>query len=314
MLFGGVDEAGYGPLLGPLSIAAVSAEADDEAALKQGFRRARTGAKDSKQVHVSGDITAIESVALPAITWLTGHAPGNMRECLALLGEDESVRTDVPWMAGTAGVVLPIGSEPLKTWKIPGVTPRALRGSLIQPRAYNASRRLGVNKADIELQAVGGLLTMISATDEHGMIVVDRLGGRRYYRDFLQSLWPDTMVLVEVESPGISGYRIVAPLAEQSVSFRVDGESHSPLTAVASCIAKYVRELHMMLLNRHWCAVRAALKPTAGYAKDAVRWLDDLGVAVVDPIRDELVRGVATEIIDVGETAIGDAAAPTLPA
>ena len=61
MLFAGVDEAGYGPLLGPLSIAVVSAEADDEGALKKGFRRARTGAKDSKQVHVSGDISALRS-------------------------------------------------------------------------------------------------------------------------------------------------------------------------------------------------------------------------------------------------------------
>jgi ribonuclease HII len=289
MRFGGIDEAGYGPLLGPLSICGVAAEAEDLAALKLGFRKARTGAKDSKQVHVSGDIGAIEAVALPAIAWLSGRMPGTALECFELLGETAASHHGIPWLVEAAGLRLPVAAPRLKQWKLPGVEPRSLAGRIVQPREFNADTRAGTNRADIELASVGALLRAIVAPDSAAEVVVDRLGGRRYYHGFLQSLWPEAMVLIEEEAPLASAYRVVAPRAEQSVSFRVDGESRSPMTAVASCIAKYARELHMLLINRYWGALRPEVKPTAGYTKDAWRWLAEIGTAV-EPVRDLLVR------------------------
>lgn len=290
MRFGGIDEAGYGPLIGPLSIIGVAADAEDAAALKQGFARAKTGAKDSKQVHTPGDIAGIESVALPAIAWLTGAVPTNALALFDLLGETMTERAGVPWLMEAAGVSLPVAGGAVRSWNVPGVTPRLLRGALVQPREYNARIRGGLNKADLELAAVGTLLKAIRDPAQGGAIVVDRLGGRRYYREFLQGLWSDAMVMVDRELPLASAYRVVGDRAEQVVSFEVDGESQSRLTAVASCIAKYARELHMLLLNRWWCARQPGLKPTAGYARDARRWLADVGDAAVDPHRDGLVR------------------------
>ncbi|MBA2479447.1 MAG: hypothetical protein H0V44_02200 [Planctomycetes bacterium] len=309
MLFGGIDEAGYGPLLGPLSIAAVSAACADEKSLKAGFRRARTGAKDSKQVHTSGDIAAIEAVALPAITWLTGNQPATASECFAAMGESIEVRDGIPWMDSAAHVALPVAAVRLKRWDIPGVEPRGLHGRLIQPREYNAAGRSGMNKADLELAAVGSLLSAIHRDDQHAQTIVDRLGGRRYYGDFLQTLWPRSMVLIETEAPGISSYRALGASAEHAVHFCVDGESVSPLTAVASCIAKYVRELHMLLLNRFWSGRFPHLRPSAGYGRDARRWLDDLG-AIAE--RDDLVRVGRTETDDVSAHAIADGIAAEL--
>jgi ribonuclease HII len=313
MLFGGIDEAGYGPLLGPLSICGVAAEAENLQALKLGFRKARTGAKDSKQVHVPGDIGAIESVALPAITWLSGRMPGTALECFSLLDETAAAHQGIPWLMEAAGLRLPVAAPKLKQWKIAGVEPRTLAGGVIQPREFNADTRAGTNRAEIELATVGTLLRTLVRPELAGEVVVDRLGGRRYYHGFLQSLWSDAMVLIEQEAALASVYRVIGQSAEQSVSFRVDGESASPMTAVASCIAKYVRELHMLLINRYWCALRPDLKPTAGYTKDAWRWLADVGEAVA-PVRDLLVRNrvESTEDDDEDEPAAAAAETPGL--
>jgi hypothetical protein len=190
---------------------------------------------------------------------------------------------------------LPVAAGRLKEWRVPGVEPRLLRGRLIQPREYNAALREGLNKAELELEAVGALLREVRRPELPGAIVVDRLGGRRYYHAFLQELWSDALVLIDTEMPYVSIYRAIGASAEQSIGFCVDGESRSPLTAVASCVAKYARELHMLLLNRWWSGRHPALRPTAGYTRDARRWMADLGDAALGAFRDALVRNGPAE-------------------
>jgi hypothetical protein len=53
--------------------------------------------------------------------------------------------------------------------------------------------------------------------------------------------------------------------------------------ALASMIAKYVRELHMARLNRFFTGHMPELKPTAGYFTDARRYLREIA-----PVIDEL--------------------------
>jgi hypothetical protein len=55
-------------------------------------------------------------------------------------------------------------------------------------------------------------------------------------------------------------------------------------------IAKLVRELSMARFNRYWCARRAELKPTAGYAQDARRWLHDMQDVLHPDERAAMVR------------------------
>ena len=54
--------------------------------------------------------------------------------------------------------------------------------------------------------------------------------------------------------------------------------------------AKYLRELHMVLLNRWWARHIPELKPTAGYPQDARRFISE-----VEQIRDEL--GIGKDIL-----------------
>ncbi len=274
----GIDEAGYGPLLGPLAVVATAVETDDWPALSAAL--AARGVKDSKTVHKSGSLLPLARVVVPGVQWLTGFPVETAADLFAVLGEAPAVRAELPWLAGAEALRLP----DLPAWEGLPATPRGCAGHLVQPRTYNAERRAGVNKADLEWRRVGDLLVRVDGRPQD--TVVDRLGGRRYYADLLKARFPGQRVEILGEENHLSRYDV----AGHTVAFAVGGESVSPLTALASCIAKYARELQMDLLNRHWCGKLPWLKPTAGYPQDARRWLYQVGDGLAGGWRDDLVR------------------------
>lgn len=290
MRYAGIDEAGYGPTLGPLAIGSAVVEGDSTVDLARAF--AETGVRDSKELHNPKNLAPLESVALPAIAWLTGFMPDTAADVFAVLGEDPSIRHGIPWMESAAQLRLPVAAATLTPWIIPDLVPRGLSGALIQPRAYNAFLRARTgNKADLEWHRIGGLISQVHRAGEPQQTVVDRLGGRKFYRDVLQGCFPETLVLVVDESPTASRYLVPHTLhAGHVIGFHVGGEGISPLTAIASCVAKYARELHMMLLNQYWSGRMPWLKPTAGYPEDAKRWLHQVGEGYVGAWIDDLVR------------------------
>ncbi len=134
-------------------------------------------------------------------------------------------------------------------------------------------------------------------------IVCDRQGGRSQYAHYLHSCFPGAAITVVEESDMRSRYVVEDASGSlgdgtprrAGVSFLVEGEqAHLPV-ALASMIAKLVRELCMDRFNRTWGArakVRAdlELKPTAGYALDAQRWLRDMEDVLSGAERNALVR------------------------
>jgi ribonuclease HII len=269
----GIDEAGYGPTLGPLSVVLAACDGDADAALRA------LGVADSKRVHDTGDLGALERIALPGARWLTGRALTTAGELFACLGEASADRAAVPWMAAAEALALPV-RDGGAAWMLPAA-PERLDGRLLHPRHLNAARRAGINRAAAELDAVRALLGALDPALA-ASVTCDRLGGRKFYGDLLQRAWPGRAIDTIEETPAACRYRCGAI----TVSFVVGGESASALTALASCIAKYARELHMLLLNRYF----AGLKPTAGYPQDAKRWLAELPADALARWRGELVR------------------------
>jgi ribonuclease HII len=106
------------------------------------------------------------------------------------------------------------------------------------------------------------------------------------YGDLLAQAWPQDAIATVEETAPACRYRCGAT----QVAFLVGGESASALVALASCIAKYAREVHMHLLNQYWTGQYRWLAPTAGYPQDATRWLHQLGAGTVDAWREDLVR------------------------
>jgi hypothetical protein len=60
--------------------------------------------------------------------------------------------------------------------------------------------------------------------------------------------------------------------------------------ALASIFSKYIRELFMRLENQYWLHFIPGLKPTAGYYKDAQRFLSQIAhVKQREAIHDDIL-------------------------
>ncbi len=96
---------------------------------------------------------------------------------------------------------------------------------------------------------------------------LDKHGGRNRYGDLLQEQFPEHLVTPLIESRPESRYR----WGPHSFCFRSKGEAEAPV-ALASMIAKLLRELSMKAFNAYWQSHLPDLKPTAGYPVDAKRF------------------------------------------
>jgi len=171
-----------------------------------------------------------------------------------------------------------------------GVRPAALSCSIMSERDFSAEiERLG-SKSAAAFSLVAAMLRRVweqaDASDGEGggpRVVVDRQGGRIAYAHPLARALPGTSIRVMEETPLQSRYEVVeegregrAVQRRMTVIFRVEAESaHFPV-ALASMTAKMVRELLMRRFNGYWCSRVKGLRPTAGYAQDAGRWLRDV--------------------------------------
>ena len=93
-----------------------------------------------------------------------------------------------------------------------------------------------------------------------------------------------------VETETISTYAITDGSRTITVSFEVDADRRHLPVALASCGAKYLRELLMARLNAFFARRKPDLKPTAGYHDDAWRWLDDAAEVLSAEEKSALVR------------------------
>jgi len=290
----GIDEAGLGPMLGPLSVIRVAASTENYEQLTKAFAEANTGVGDSKKVHVTGDMVPIEMVGLAGINWLAGgKAPTNASDFFLSLGEKPEDRAPYPWMSGAEDLKLPFAATEVPRWNFHGVEPLGYSGIIVHPPALNSARNNGINKASLELDYIGDLLKNLPKGFDEYEIFVDRLGGRKYYAESLQKFWPNGEITVVEEVPKISSYTVATPDFKLNIKFMVSGEDKTAIVAVASCIAKYVRELHMHLFNKYWSGKYPRVRPTDGYYRDGKRWINSMRKAdrfAIPPIAEQLIR------------------------
>ncbi len=309
-LWAGIDEAGYGPRLGPLVVAGsafLTRQTPREGLLWELLRDAvsrdargsdgRLVVNDSKQVYTpSQGLRRLEEGVLAFLTVCAGRPVGTVADMLALLegGRPPRRETPEPWFADAPGLALPVESNPSAVaskaqalagaCRAAGVRMLAARAAVVFTPEYNRTVAATHNKALLLFQKCGLLLQELwrhaGPGDSH--VLVDRHGGRSHYRDLLRDAFPDCACDILGEDDAGSRYRIGDAQRALHVSFREGGDGLALPTALGSMIAKYVREVHMHAFNAYWCARVEGLKPTAGYAADANRFLEDIREAIVE--------------------------------
>ena len=310
MLLLGIDEAGYGPLLGPLCHGLCvlrvpeGGPADrppdlwERLAPAVSRHPAPAGAfavDDSKLIHAGlGKLARLgHSVAafLQCVA-ATADASGNGQAGMLrrLLAPEDLLRMETDAWGRLAERLTGEVEEDL-SWSGPG--PAALQGLRLRLKqtgtevlCYGAralaagdfNARLGVlgNKAEVNWERAAALLRQGAALARPGErlhAVIDRQGGRKFYGPKLMELFGGAWVYTEAERPERSAYRLEFDAREVRVEFREKAESHALPVALASLAAKLARELVLARLNAYFRALDATLAPTAGYYTDAQRFL-----------------------------------------
>jgi ribonuclease HII len=116
--------------------------------------------------------------------------------------------------------------------------------------------------------------------DESVTFVIDKQGGRNYYAAMIQTAFQDGWVVPLRESADVSEYRINGLGREVRLVFRPRADAGSLPVALASMLAKYLREVLMRQFNRFWQAHVPGLAPTAGYPGDARRYYEAIRPAM----------------------------------
>ena len=298
----GIDEAGYGPNLGPLVIGSSVWQLDDRHddlagvelydllsdAIARKPSRKHLAIADSKVVYGKReDLSLLEEAVLATGDHLA-HVHPIWHGCCEPDLSDTAAADLAPWYQGwkhTNPLHACTENVAERTTQFTaactscGVSLAQVRSVFLTEKNYNERlARIG-NKSTVLSHASLGLVRRLldeipTTTLQAVRIVCDKHGGRDYYAGLLQHFFPETWWQIQEESRSVSRYTgEVGPL-EVSIEFRSKGEGFLP-TALASIYAKFHREVAMRAINAYWAQRVPGIAPTAGYPVDAARFASE---------------------------------------
>lgn len=313
MLLIGIDEAGYGPRIGPLCHGFCAIRCPKPAdgsipdlwrSLKPSVMRhpARRGAitvDDSKKVYQSGVGLELLRKSVSAFLDCCPAASTDSELYQRLLPEADrfSIEEDQwgrpPVMVESIEVPLPTDcvkpskvSRPRGRPVLPlnemlaasGMSVISIGARAMSARHYNKALETSGNKADVNWSVIVAelqRLLALASDDEDVYAVIDRQGGRKFYASRINHLFGGAMAWVEHETPHQSIYKVDEPRRTLRVAFLVNADGQTLPVALGSMAAKLARELCMQRLNAFFKSHSPELKPTAGYYGDANRFLHE---------------------------------------
>jgi len=296
----GIDEAGFGPILGPLVVSSSTfllpqhlLTSDLWQVLKKSVanrRRHLAGrllVADSKKTHSKSlGIKHLQRTVLAALKCL-GKEPATLTELMELLCPDCIGRlSEYPWYKETTKqtILADVADKTLASGVLAddlnsnGIKLLQLRSCCLDVAYYNKMVGSVKNKANVLFTATSRLIkdAFDNFAGDDLQIMIDRQGGRIRYRKMLQRMFPDMRLKILRESQQNSSYELQANGKFMRLHFVVGADRHFLPVSLASMVSKYLRELLVYNINRYFTGFGADLKPTAGYWKDGLRFIQDV--------------------------------------
>jgi ribonuclease HII len=296
----GIDEAGFGPILGPLVVSSSTFRLPQDlikADLWQVLRKSLANKRrhlagrlliaDSKRAYnKSLGIKHLERTILTCLKYL-GKEPAKLTELIALLCPDCLERlSDYPWYREVSEYRIAVDPSDIALASMVfaddlttnGIKLLELKSCCLDVAHYNKMVSNVKNKARVLFTATSRLIQ--DAFDEFGddelQIIVDRQGGRVHYRATLQRMFADMELKILSENPVASSYELQAEGKTMRLHFVVGADERFLPVSLSSMVSKYLRELLVANINRYFAGFHADLQPTAGYWKDGLRFIKDL--------------------------------------
>ncbi len=342
----GLDEAGYGPNIGPLTVACSVWRLDsnrfDQFLSKEQFKTYRSlplataieslcqifqpffqpkpidrtcsfiPLGDSKKIYLRDN--TFESLAIGLQFWyatlpktfhhlddlIAAIAPSS-HSTLSSIDWYRSTNSDPPSALIESSIPIPAAhvsneatQSALSLIERLGLTFLGIHARIIDEKSFNeGTARMG-NKAHLLSHTTLNLasdvlawlhdkkMATVMTEDEPIFIYCDKHGGRNRYQAPLTSVMPEIWFDIVTESENRSDYRAIYGKHPMNWTFMAKGDSLFA-SAVASMMAKWLREMLMHRLNAFWKQHLPNLAPTAGYPVDAKRFAN-------------LIRPVATQL------------------
>jgi len=312
----GIDEAGFGPLLGPLvvsssaflvpaNILSADPSTGSEPALSlskgQALWQVLRKSVSDKRKHLAGRLLIADSKYAHSKSLGIKHLERTVLACLRCLGQQPGTLTELlavlcptcldglgeyPWYKDTNNQKIPIDLPDIKIasgvladdMASNGVRLLSLNSRCLDVGYYNRMVSNVKNKANVLFTAVCQLVhdAFENFAGQDLQIIVDRQGGRVRYRQSILRMFPDIDLRIIAEGPQSSSYQLQADGKSMRLHFVVNGDEKFLPVSLASMVSKYLRELFMLSINRYFALLCPDLKPTAGYWTDGLRFVGEL--------------------------------------
>jgi ribonuclease HII len=307
----GIDEAGYGPNLGPLVMTVVACQVPDEASdaclwrlLRTGIRRhgarddGRPVVADSKLVYsatrglaqLEKTVLAVLGINLPLIDDV--EPPYCLESLLDYVSPEAFADlAEEAWFTGKSRLPIECSRSTLdmarslicRACQRAGVATEFYCRSVIvcTPRFNDLTDSCDSKGAVLRHSLVRLLRACIQETAAEPMaFAIDKHGGRNRYAEMLGEAFPGARVRSCEEAMERSVYEVDGANRPVRVTVlpRADVE-HFPV-ALASMVSKYLRESLMREFNAFWHGHQPGIKPTAGYPGDADRFYTEIRPAM----------------------------------
>lgn len=306
-VYSGIDEAGYGPMFGPLVISRSTFILDQiepnpfeppslwsllrsAVCKKPNDKKKRLAVNDSKLLY--NPAYSLKHLERGVLSFLSTSEilPNNLNDLLKKLAFDElSHRIQHDWYhdhQGDPKVPILFSLSQLDRPK------QRLRRALLKSSIHLADLKAAVvfedrfnqmvkskgSKASCAWSFVSGHLESIWSQfgEYHPFVAVDRQGGRKNYQSLLESKFTPAEVTTLHESSQKSFYKIACGFRQMFIQIQVNSEKHHLPVALASMVAKYIRELLMTRFQNFWSLYAPNIKPTFGYFRDGRRFLEEI--------------------------------------
>jgi ribonuclease HII len=300
----GIDEAGYGPILGPL-VASSAAFSIPDAHLKSDLWQLLSPAVAKKRKHLAGrlliadskkaysksiGITHLRRTVLAGLLCADGTSQkpttaAGLLDCLC--PQCTSRLAQYPWYQnlsecalGADADDLEIASGALKStlsankMKLLGIT-----SACLDVGYYNEMVSAVKNKANVLFTAICSLIKQAfdAAGDSDNLqVIIDKQSGRTRYRKLLGRMFEELELKILREDGSMSSYELAGSGKVMRLHFAARADDRFLPVSLASMTSKYVRQVLMESINSYFITRCTHLKPTAGYWKDGTRFIEDI--------------------------------------
>lgn len=297
----GMDEAGLGPWLGPLTVTIVGFETVDtkrdttiehrlSSLVKKSAALDEPGLSvdDSKVIYRAGKgFPQLEKTALAFWYAEHGRLPRTLGDWIERSALGPPDLGECPWYgAAPLDLALPrmveddlierCGRDLRSVMEKNGLSGFSIRQKIVTAPSLNRMIGRLELKSEALAEALAELVAEAKRKRADLVFDIDKLGGRNYYAPLLQRIFPQAFIIRERESRAVSSYRFDEGKRKVRVRFHRKGDGLHLHIALASMLSKYVRELFMHLFNRYWQGRLPAIKATAGYPRDAARFIEEI--------------------------------------